>query len=187
MVASLRRLLFTSSATESFMVEHLSEQALFAKRRKRPLIRSIIVDVRCATTILSSKKITLGCPISIKMTIIERNMFWLKIIVTAVLVGLISEIAQWSDRMGAVIAALPIMTLMILLWMHFEGQSQDKLALHARYTFWYVLPTLPMFYCFPLLLQHLNFWGALIAGVAMSLVLFLALGTLLQRFDVHLW
>ena len=71
--------------------------------------------------------------------------------------------------------------------MHFEGQPQHKLALHARYTFWYIIPTLPMFFCFPILINYFDFWGALVAGVAMSLLCFVLLATVLQRFDVHLW
>ena len=114
-------------------------------------------------------------------------MFWAKIFFTAALVAIVSEVAQWSDRVGAFIAALPLMTLMVLIWMNVEGQPQDKLALHARYTFWYVLPTLPMFYCFPQLLRHFDFWGAISCGIGMSLLCFAVLGAVLGRFGVHLW
>ena len=114
-------------------------------------------------------------------------MFWAKVFVTAVLVAIISEIAQWSDRLGAVIAALPIMTLMVLLWMYFEGQPEERLASHARYTFWYVLPTLPMVYFFPLLLRQLGFIGAIVVGAVLSLFCFGFLGLTLQRFGIELW
>ena len=114
-------------------------------------------------------------------------MFWAKIFFTAALVAIISEVAQWSDRLGALIAALPLMTLMVLIWMQFEGLPEEKLASHARYTFWYVLPTLPMFYCFPFFLRQMGFWGAVLSGLLLSLFCFAVLGLLLQRFEIQLW
>ena len=74
-------------------------------------------------------------------------MIWLftKYLLTAGIVVLVSEIAKRSDKLGGLIAALPLITLLALVWLHVENQSQEKIANHARYTFWYVLPSLPMF------------------------------------------
>ena len=61
---------------------------------------------------------------------------------------LISEFAKRSDKLGALIAALPMITVLAMTWMFFElkGQEQtEKIANHAYYTFWYVIPTMPMF------------------------------------------
>ena len=62
------------------------------------------------------------------------------------------------------IAALPFVTILTLIWLHIEQQPQEKIASHAWYTFWYVLPTLPMFLAFPALLSRFGFWLALLAG-----------------------
>ena len=75
-----------------------------------------------------------------------------KYFTTATLIVLISEVAKRYDRIGAIIAALPLVTLMTLLWMYAEKTPLEKISNHAYYTFWYVLPTLPMFYFFPVLL-----------------------------------
>lgn len=77
-----------------------------------------------------------------------------KYLTTATLIVLISEVAKRYDRIGAIIAALPLVTLMTLLWMYAEKAPLEKISNHAYYTFWYVLPTLPMFYFFPLLLTR---------------------------------
>ena len=72
-----------------------------------------------------------------------------KYLVTAGLVVLVSELAKRSDKLGSLVAALPLVTLLTLIWLHVEQQPNNKIANHAYYTFWYVLPTLPMFLLFP--------------------------------------
>jgi uncharacterized membrane protein (GlpM family) len=78
-------------------------------------------------------------------------MLWLvtKYLITAAVVVLVSEVAKRSDRLGGLIAALPLVTVLALIWLQVERQPQVKIANHAWYTFWYVVPTLPMFLAFP--------------------------------------
>jgi hypothetical protein len=78
-------------------------------------------------------------------------MLWIitKYLITAVVVVLVSELAKRSDKLGALVAALPMVTILTLIWLHVEKQPATKVANHAWYTFWYVVPTLPMFLVFP--------------------------------------
>ena len=115
-------------------------------------------------------------------------MLWIisKYAITAAMVVLISEVAKRSDRLGGLIAALPLVTVLVLIWMKLEGQSQAKIANHAWYTFWYVVPTLPMFVAFPFLYQRLGFWLTLLACCAMTIVLFALWALFLRRFGIEL-
>ena len=72
-----------------------------------------------------------------------------KYFLTAVVVVVVSEVAKRSDKFGGLIAALPLITVLTLIWLNIENQSAEKIANHAWYTFWYVLPTLPMLLAFP--------------------------------------
>lgn len=116
-------------------------------------------------------------------------MAWLiiKYAVTAALVVVISEAARRSDRLGGLLAALPLVTVLTLIWLHFEQQPDEKITNHAWYTFWYVLPTLPMFVLFPQLFRWFGFWGALIAGGALTLAAFAVLAWGMRRLGVELW
>lgn len=109
-----------------------------------------------------------------------------KYLVTAALVVAISEVAKRSDRLGALIASLPLVTLLTLFWLYFEKQPAEKVTNHAYYTFWYVLPTLPIFLVFPFLLQRLGFWGALLVSVLVTVVCFVLFALLVRRFGVEL-
>jgi len=88
------------------------------------------------------------------------------------MVVFISEVAKRNDRLGGFIAALPLMTLLTLVWLYVENQPEEKIANHAYYTFWYVIPTLPMFLLFPYLLPKLGFWMTMGASVALAVICF---------------
>lgn len=115
-------------------------------------------------------------------------MLWLitKYLITAAVVVLISELAKRSDRAGGLIAALPLVTLLTLIWLYVEHQPQQKIANHALYTFWYVIPTLPMFLAFPYLLGRIGFWPTLLACIAISTICFYLFAVLLRRFGIEL-
>lgn len=115
-------------------------------------------------------------------------MAWLviKYLLSAAVVVLVSEFAKRSDKLGGLIAALPLVTVLALIWLHLEGQPPQKIANHAWYTFWYVLPTLPMFLLFPPLLARLGFWPTLLAGVVLTLLCFAGLALVVRRFGIDL-
>jgi len=115
-------------------------------------------------------------------------MLWLisKYAITAFMVVLISETAKRSDRLGGLLAALPLVTVLVLIWMKLEGQAQEKIAAHAWYTFWYVMPTLPMFILFPFLYQRTGFWPTLGISCLITLALFALWALLLKRFGIEL-
>ena len=109
-----------------------------------------------------------------------------KYLVTAGMVVLVSEVAKRSDKLGGLIAALPLVTVLTLIWLHLERQAPEKIANHAWYTFWYVVPTLPMFLAFPLLLPRIGFWPTLAACVAITLACFGLFALLVRRFGIAL-
>ena len=115
-------------------------------------------------------------------------MAWIisKYFLTAAVVVVVSEVAKRSDRLGGFIAALPLITLISLIWLHIEGQPQAKIANNAWYTFWYVIPTLPMFLVFPLLLPRLGFWLTLLACVFLTIACFGLFAVIVRHFGIDL-
>ncbi|MBS0462344.1 MAG: DUF3147 family protein [Proteobacteria bacterium] len=115
-------------------------------------------------------------------------MAWLasKYLLTAAVIVLVSEAAKRSDRLGGFIAALPLVTFMALIWLYLDQQPQAKIANHAWYTFWYVVPTLPMFLAFPWLLPKLGFWPTLLACAAITILCFWLFALALRPFGIGL-
>ncbi len=115
-------------------------------------------------------------------------MTWIitKYLLTAGIVVLVSEVAKRSDKLGGFIAALPLITLLTLTWLFIENQSEEKIANHAYYTFWYVIPTLPMFLLFPYLLPKLGFWLTMGGSVAVTVISFGLFSLLMKNFGIQL-
>ncbi|WP_022955922.1 DUF3147 family protein [Perlucidibaca piscinae] len=115
-------------------------------------------------------------------------MIWIasKYLITAAMVVLVSELAKRSDKLGGLVAALPLVTILTLIWLYLENQPQARIANHAWYTFWYVLPTLPMFLAFPLLLPRVGFWLTLLSCIVITSVCFAAFAWLLRRYGIDL-
>jgi len=114
------------------------------------------------------------------------NWILTKYLLTTGVVVLVSEAAKRSDRLGGLIGALPIVTFLALIWLYLEGQSQEKISNHAWYTFWYVVPTLPMFLIFPILLPRFGFWMTIALSSIVTLVCFGLFAMVVRRFGIDL-
>ncbi len=115
-------------------------------------------------------------------------MAWIitKYLITAGVVVAISEAAKRSDRLGGLVAALPLVTFLALVWLYVDKQPMDKIANHAWYTFWYVVPTLPMFLAFPVLLPRLGFWLTMAASIGITACCFFLFALFMRQFGVDL-
>lgn len=110
----------------------------------------------------------------------------IKYFATAAVVVLVSEFAKANDKLGGLVAALPLITLLTLIWLHVEKQPATKIANHAYYTFWYVIPTLPMFLLFPYLLPKFGFWPTLMACIVFTIAVFYIYAIVLKQFNINL-
>jgi hypothetical protein len=111
----------------------------------------------------------------------------IKYAITALIIVLVSEVAKHTDRLGSLIASLPFVTISVMIWLHVERQGEEKIANHAYYTFWYVLPTLPMFLLMPWLLHRgWGFWLSLVLAVTLTMLCFAATAIICKRFGISL-
>lgn len=113
---------------------------------------------------------------------------WLaKLLLSAAVVATASEIAKRLDKAGAFVTALPWTSLLVMTWLLVETGDREKIANHAWFTFWYVLPTLPAFLVIPGLLHY--GWGvpaALGAGAGVTLAAFALVILVAGRLGVDL-
>lgn len=111
----------------------------------------------------------------------------IKYAATAFIIVAVSEVAKRADRLGALLASLPLVTIMIMIWLYIENQKAEKIANHAYYTFWYVIPTLPMFLLMPWMLNRgIHFWVSLGASIFLTLMCFAITAYIMKRFGVAL-
>src|ERR1700690_68204 len=84
-----------------------------------------------------------------------RSMLYLalKAGLSGVIIAVVSEVARRSPTLGALIVSLPLVSLLGILWLWRDTGDALRIAAHAESTFWYVLPTLPMFLVLPAMLR----------------------------------
>ena len=111
----------------------------------------------------------------------------LKAALSGVIIAAISEIARKSPGFGALVASLPLISILGMIWLWRDTRDVTRMASHVEATFWYVLPSLPMFLVIPALLRRgLGFWPALLAGCLLTIALYWAMMALGPRFGVKL-
>ena len=99
-----------------------------------------------------------------------------KALISGIIIAIVSEVAKRAPGLGALIASLPLISVMGMIWLWRDKPDVENMAQHASATFWYVLPSMPMFLLIPALLHRgIGFWPALIAGCVLTIVLYLAM------------
>lgn len=111
----------------------------------------------------------------------------LKAALSGVIIAAVSEIARRSPGFGALVASLPLISILGMIWLWRDTRDVVRMASHVEATFWYVLPSLPMFLVVPALLRRgLGFWPALLAGCVLTIGLYGAMMTVGPRFGLKL-
>ena len=110
-----------------------------------------------------------------------------KSLISGVLIAFASETAKRYPGVGALIASLPLVSVLGMIWLWRDKPDAKIMAAHSSATFWYVLPSLPMFLLIPELLRRgLPFWAALGLGCMLTVALYLAMTWAAPRFGLQL-
>jgi hypothetical protein len=105
-----------------------------------------------------------------------------KIAVSALIIVAVSEIAKRNSAFAALIASLPLTSLLAIIWLRFEGAELTQLAELSQQIFWLVLPSLVLFLLFPVLLRYgFSFWLSLGLASAATIVCYLLMIALFRR------
>jgi hypothetical protein len=83
--------------------------------------------------------------------------------------------------------SLPLVSILAILWLWHDTSDAERIAAQAQSTFWYVLPTLPMFLVMPAMLRHGNgFWVTLAVCCVLTFALYLGTIWVLAKFGMTL-
>ncbi len=110
-----------------------------------------------------------------------------KALVSGTLIALASETARRAPAAGALIASLPLVSVLGMMWLWSDKPDPRHMAAHSTATFYYVLPSLPMFLLIPALLDRgVGFWPALAVGCLLTVALYAGMVALAPRFGLRL-
>jgi hypothetical protein len=113
--------------------------------------------------------------------------FVLKAALSGLIIALVSTLARRNPGFGALVASLPLISILGMLWLWQETHDPVRMETHVGATFWYVLPSLPMFLLMPALMRAgVSFHAALGIGCAVTVALYAALIWLAPRMGLNL-
>ena len=107
--------------------------------------------------------------------------------ISGVLIAIISEVARRSPGWGGLLASLPLVSLLALVWLWRDTQDPQRIAEQALSTFWFVIPSLPLFLIIPAMLRSgWGFWPTILIACAITLALYAAMFAASARFGIRL-
>lgn len=110
-----------------------------------------------------------------------------KIVITTTLIVLISEIARRSSFIAALLASIPIVSVLAMIWLYVDTRDVDKVSGLATSVFWLVIPSLALFIALPLLLkQGINFYLSMFVAIAITMGCYGLMVYMLNYFGIKL-
>ncbi|NBC37580.1 hypothetical protein GTZ99_13580 [Novosphingobium sp. FSY-8] len=92
---------------------------------------------------------------------------------SGIIIAAIAEIGKRAPTVAALVASLPLVSVLGMMFLWWARPDAANMAAHAQATFWYVLPSLPMFLLMAVMLRHgVGFWLTLAAGCGLTVALY---------------
>jgi hypothetical protein len=111
----------------------------------------------------------------------------LKGLMSGAIVVAVSELAKKNNTAASIVHSLPLVSLLAFIWLYTGTKDAGLIGRHAFGTFWFVLPTLPMFLLMPWLIKKCGgFWPGLTAGIVLTVALYFVTMRLLKMAGVNL-
>ncbi|MGB3165257.1 MAG: DUF3147 family protein [Alteraurantiacibacter sp.] len=110
-----------------------------------------------------------------------------KAALAGVMIAAIAEIGKRLPAMAALVASLPLVSILGMIFLWHAHPDLENMARHSEATFWFVLPSLPMFLAIPVMLRAgLPFWLALGLGCVLTVALYVVMAQFGPRLGVRL-
>ena len=110
-----------------------------------------------------------------------------KVAISAVLIVLVSELSKRSSLVGALLASLPIISVLAMIWLYLDTRDATQVAALSRGVFWLVLPSLILFLLLPALLERgYGFYTSLVASIGATIVSYYVMVVILGRLGLKI-
>lgn len=113
--------------------------------------------------------------------------YLVKIAITTILIVVISEIARRSTFVGAILASVPLISVLAMVWLYIDTKDVNRVGNLSISVFWLVIPSLALFLSLPLLLkQGLNFYLSISISTGLTIGCYWIMVSALEHFGVEL-
>lgn len=113
--------------------------------------------------------------------------YLVKIAITTALIVVISEIARRSSFIAAVLASIPLVSVLAMIWLYVDTGDTSRVSELATSVFWLVIPSLALFIALPLLLKYgVNFYVGMSLSIAVTVLCYWLMVTVLGQYGIKL-
>ena len=112
------------------------------------------------------------------------SFYLLKVLFTGFLIVLITEVSKVSGKIGGIITAMPLTTLLVVFWLYYENVPNEEISNYVKNTLYFILPTLPLFIIFPFLISRYGFFTAISLSMLSIIIAVLIVNTILEYFNI---
>ena len=113
--------------------------------------------------------------------------YLVKIVITTILIVVISEVAKRSTFVGAILASVPLISVLAMIWLYIDTKDVTKVSSLSIGVFWLVIPSLALFLALPLLLkQGLNFYLSISISIGLTVGCYWIMVSALDHFGIEL-
>ncbi len=113
--------------------------------------------------------------------------YFFKLAISAVLIVAISEVARRSSFIGALLASVPLVSVMAMIWLYIDTGDSEQVGTLASSILWLVIPSLALFIALPLLLRHgVNFYLSMGLSIALTIGCYGAMIAILKQIGIEL-
>ncbi|TGG86884.1 DUF3147 family protein [Geotoga petraea] len=135
--------------------------------------------------------INLKQKVRIKYTLNNGGFFlryFIKIVISALLIFAISEASKRFTAFGALIASLPLTSIIAIIWLYNDTHDISKIANLSWNIFWFVIPSLLFFILLPIFLTkfNLNFFLSMVLSSSATIVFYFIFARLLSKFNIQI-
>jgi uncharacterized membrane protein (GlpM family) len=108
----------------------------------------------------------------------------IKVLISAILIVAISELSKKSSLLGAILASIPLVSVMAFIWLYVDTKNIDAISKLSISIFWLVIPSLVLFVSLPILLKFTNFYLALFGAMVLTIIAYHIMIFFLERFGI---
>ena len=110
----------------------------------------------------------------------------IKVLISAILIVVISEISKRNSLIGAILASIPLVSVLSFIWIYLDTKNIETISKLSISIFWLVIPSLVLFITLPIFLKYFNFYISLLGSIFFTIISYYIMIYILQKFNISL-
>lgn len=111
----------------------------------------------------------------------------IKVLISAILIAAISEIAKRSSVLGAILASIPLLSVLAMVWLYVDTRNALEVSNLSIAIFWLVIPSLILFVTLPLFIHwQWNFYLALLTAIVLTVIAYFVMLFILAKVGIKI-